>query len=202
MMDCRYIAAIAGSAGSLKPLKEFFDHTPHDNVAYVIVQHLPMGFRSQLQAILKRHSSLETAVIEEGMPVTKDKIFILPASQYAGISSGSFYLTARPPSPNRSIDMFLTSLAAQETHKPIAIILSGANDDGALGMTSIKRTGGFTMAQDPQTCEYPVMPEKAIARGSIDLVLPCREMPKAIARYVLRNTGVSREGPNLKNEVN
>jgi hypothetical protein len=110
MTDCRYITAIAGSASSLRPLKEFFDHTPHDNVAYVIVQHLPIGFRSQLQAILRLHSSLETTLIEDGMPVTKDKIFILPPSHYAGI-----------------------------------------------------RAGFFTMAQDPETCEYPVMPKMANA---------------------------------------
>ena len=53
----------------------------------------------------------------------------------------------------------------------IAILLSGANDDGAAGMLTIKESGGLTIAQDPTTAEYPVMPQAAIDRGTVDEIL-------------------------------
>lgn len=185
--NCHYIVAIGGSAGSLSPIKEFFDHTPHDNAAYVIVQHYPRGYQSQLQRILKKHSSLEVTVITEGMPVSSDKVYLLPAGYYAGIRGKQFHLIDRMGTINKSIDTFLTSLAAQQFYRPIAVILSGASNDGTQGIVSVKNAGGLTIAQKPRTCQFPVMPESAIATGSIDRVMHCKDMPDAIVEYITRN---------------
>jgi len=45
----------------------------------------------------------------------------------------------------------------------IGIILTGANQDGALGVTTIKKMGGTTIAQDPVDAQFPIKPETAIA---------------------------------------
>jgi hypothetical protein len=45
----RYIVAIDGSAGFLKPLLTFFDHTPNDQVSYVILRHIGKDVRSDLE---------------------------------------------------------------------------------------------------------------------------------------------------------
>jgi len=37
---------------------------------------------------------------------------------------------------------------------------------------AIKEAGGLTMAQLPETAEFPFMPRAAIATGCVDFILP------------------------------
>ena len=46
-----------------------------------------------------------------------------------------------------------------------AIVLSGADGDGAIGIKRIKERGGLTIAQDPDEAEHASMPRAAIATG-------------------------------------
>ena len=78
-MSERYIAAIGGSAGALEPLKSFFDHTPNDNVSYVILRHLPPSYQSLLKDILSKHSLLEIIEVVDEMRLEKKQG--LPASR-------------------------------------------------------------------------------------------------------------------------
>ncbi len=69
----------------------------------------------------------------------------------------------------------------------IAILLSGANDDGAAGMLTIKESGGLTIVQDPATAEYPVMPQAAIDSGAVDEVLSVEEIGRQLVELGRRN---------------
>lgn len=61
---------------------------------------------------------------------------------------------------------------------------SGRCSDGASGIAAIKAGGGQTLAQDPQEAEYPGMPRAAIATGTVDRVLPLRDIGPAIIHAV------------------
>src|SRR5262249_48509420 len=54
--------------------------------------------------------------------------------------------------------------------------------DGSLGFQAIKAEGGITFAQDERSARFDSMPRSAIADGSVDYVLP----PREIARQLLR----------------
>ena len=71
-----------------------------------------------------------------------------------------------------AVDLFFRTLA--DTHGPhaAAIVLSGADGDGAIGIKRIKERGGLTIAQDPDEAEHREMPSTAIATGMVDWVLP------------------------------
>jgi hypothetical protein len=60
-----------------------------------------------------------------------------------------------------------------DSHGPhaAAIILSGADGDGAIGIKRIKERGGVTIAQDLEEAEHHGMPQSAIATGMVDWVL-------------------------------
>jgi chemotaxis response regulator CheB len=51
-------------------------------------------------------------------------------------------------------DAFLNSLAADRRHKAIAVVLSGGDGDGSLGLTAIKVAGGVTFAQCEDTAKF------------------------------------------------
>ena len=78
-----------------------------------------------------------------------------------------------------AVDLFFRTLA--DTHGPhaAAIVLSGADGDGAIGIKRIKERGGLTIAQDPDEAEHAGMPRAAIDTGMVDWVLPVAEMPRA-----------------------
>ena len=58
----------------------------------------------------------------------------------------------------------------------IGIILSGSNNDGSKGIEIIKKYGGLTIAENPKTSEYSLMPKFAIETGYIDKILTKEEI--------------------------
>ena len=82
-----------------------------------------------------------------------------------------------------AVDLFFRTLA--DTHGPhaAAIVLSGADGDGAIGIKRIKERGGLTIAQDPDEAEHASMPRSAIATGMVDWVLRVAQMPERLLEY-------------------
>ncbi len=175
------IIAIGFSAGGLSPLKTFFDNTPLDDAAYVILSHILPGFQSELSTILNRHSELTIEVASNDEILKSNGVYVLPEDSYLEIDSNRLHLYPRLNKyPNKAIDIFLTSLAKNKTSKHFAVILSGAGRDGTEGIKTIKNSGGIVFAQEPKTCIYASMPESAISSGNVDFVLPVEDMPAQI----------------------
>ncbi|MES2648842.1 MAG: chemotaxis protein CheB [Bacteroidota bacterium] len=186
-MEKKYIVALGSSAGGLKPMLTFFDNTPNDHATYIILRHLQVNARSLLGYILKRHSKLSIVEVENGMLIEENKIYTQPPGSYITIRNGYLYLhpsTKYSMYPNKSIDIFLKSLAETTTSESIVIILSGRGSDGAKGVGLIKEKGGLILVQKPQSCEYPSMPESSIKTGAVDLELLPDEMPGAILKQI------------------
>jgi two-component system chemotaxis response regulator CheB len=57
------------------------------------------------------------------------------------------------------------------------LLLSGGNADGSDGLAYVQDKGGLTLVQDPETAEVPYMPQQAILRMSVDLVVSTEELP-------------------------
>ena len=86
---------------------------------------------------------------------------------------------------HRPIDRFLESLAQDQGHRAIGVILSGAATDGTVGLNAIKAEGGITFAQN-ETAKFESMPRSAVAAGSVDYVLSPEEIAHEIPR-IIRN---------------
>jgi two-component system CheB/CheR fusion protein len=59
------------------------------------------------------------------------------------------------------------------------VILSGTDGDGSTGAQHIKAAGGVTFAQD-QSAQFDGMPKAAIDRGTVDFILPPREIAQKL----------------------
>ena len=81
------------------------------------------------------------------------------------------------------IDYFFRSLAEDQKHRAIGIILSGTGTDGTLGLQAIKGESGMTMAQAVESAKYGGMPRSAIAAGAIDVIRSVTEMPEQLIAY-------------------
>ena len=80
----------------------------------------------------------------------------------------------------------------------IAVILSGANADGAKGMRAVKEAGGLTIAQDPASAESPVMPQAAIDAGAVDEVLGAEKIGRLLVETRREGKAVTRHTHDME----
>lgn len=182
-----YVVGIGASAGGLEALESFFKHMPADaGMAFVIIQHLSPDFKSLMDEILSRHTSLAIHRVEDGMAVESNAIYLLPPKKEMIISGGRLLLTDKDRATGLSlpIDTFFRSLAQDFGERAIGIILSGTGSDGSRGIRSIHDAGGLVVAQSEQTAKFDGMPRSATETGIVDLVLPPSEMPQALLDYI------------------
>ncbi len=112
-------------------------------------------------------------------------MYVIPPGKHLTVVDDHLRLTPLESERGRrvAVDLFFRSLA--DTHGPhaAAIVLSGADGDGALGIKRIKERGGLTIAQEPDEAEHDSMPRAAAATGMVDWVLRVAEMPARIIQY-------------------
>lgn len=184
-----YVIAIGASAGGMEAIHLLFDYTPEDGVAYVIIQHLSPDHQSFMAELLAKHSKLKIMIAEENMSVEANCVYLMPKGKNMTIKNLTLHLTdIQSRQPNTAIDIFFDSLAEDVGDKSIAIILSGTGSDGTKGITAIKKSGGFVIAQDPESAKFNGMPNSAIETGNVDIVRPPELIPEEIIAHL--NQGV------------
>ena len=195
------MVGLGGSAGSIGALQEFFKAMPADSgMVFVVILHLSPEHESSMPALLQRHTSMRVVQAEDGTKAETNCVYVIPPGKHLTSLDGHLRLTDLEPERGKrvAVDLFFRSLA--DTHGPhaAAIVLSGADGDGALGIKRIKERGGLTIAQDPDEAEHPAMPQSAIATGMVDWVLQVAEMPARLLDYTYRETRLRvppEEGP-------
>ncbi len=183
-----HIVAIGASAGGLDELISFFENTPLDGVAYVVVQHLSADYESRLAEVLSRHSRLAMVTAENGLVVQTNIVYIIPGDKFMSIQGGKLFLSekANERTPHLTINTFFNSMATDCGQKAIGIILSGLGSDGTEGIKAIKKEGGMVIARNPETAQFGSMPYNAVATGMVDFVVEPEAMPRVIEDYVKR----------------
>src|SRR5688500_11495011 len=184
-----YVVGIGASAGGLDPLVRFFDNLPKETgMAFVIVQHLSPDFRSLMDELLARHTELPIHLVEDGMVVEADHVYLIPPKKEMIISGGRLLLSDRDrhqefPLP---IDIFFRSLAQDCGARAVAIVLSGGGSDGSRGICDVHEAGGMVIVQDLETAQFDGMPRAAIDTAVAAFILPPEEMPRVLVDEVAR----------------
>src|SRR5215510_7325387 len=182
------IVALAASAGGLKALSHVLAALPADfPAAVVVVQHLDPRHRSLMADILSRRTALDVKQAEEGDQITAGTVYIAPPNKHLLVNPGGSLSLAQTELVHfvrPSADLLFESVAASFKHRAIAVVLTGTGSDGTMGVQAIKKMGGTVIAQDEATSDFFGMPSSAIATGSVDFVLPLKEIPSALATLV------------------
>src|ERR671919_1716963 len=177
----RYVVGIGASAGGLDPLVRFFDNLPKDTgMAFVIVQHLSPDFKSMMDELLARRTALPIRLVEDGMPVEADHVYLIPPKKEMIISGGRLLLSERDRQQELTlpIDVFFRSLAQDRGPGAIAIVLSGGGSDGSRGIRHVREAGGLVIAQDLESAQFDGMPKAAIDTGIVDQTARPEDMPR------------------------
>ena len=172
----RYEAIVIGtSAGGLFALSAILEKLPANySVPVLIVQHRAKDQKDLLEELLQSKCKIKIKQADEKEQIQPGIVYIAPPDyhllverdQTLSLSSDKPVRYSRP-----SIDVLFDSAADAFQDKLLAIILTGANNDGTAGIEKVKKHGGTTIAQNPADAQFPSMPRASIATGKIDEIL-------------------------------
>src|SRR6187431_120041 len=191
-----YVVGMGASAGGLDALERFFDHVPKSTgLAFVIVQHLSPDFKSLMDELLARHTALPIHLVEDGMEVEADHVYLIPPKKEMIVSGGRLLLSERDPQQELTlpIDVFFRSLAQDCGPRAVAIVLSGGGSDGSRGIRDVHDAGGLVIVQSAETAQFDGMPRAALETGVSDRVLAPEAMPAALVEHAGRRPPVPPE---------
>lgn len=177
------VCAIGASAGGVGALQTLFRLLPDDlGLAYVVVVHLSPDHPSAMHEIIGGCTKMPVHQVNDGPTLKENCVYVIAPDSELVIEGDN--VKARPFTDPRSrrapIDMFFRSIASSRGDG-IAVVLTGAGSDGALGVRAIKEAGGIVMVQEPAEAGFPSMPQNAIATGVADVVAPLARLAERIA---------------------
>jgi two-component system chemotaxis response regulator CheB len=183
---------VGASAGGVEALRQFASGLPGDLAAcVVIVLHVSPTGTSVLPGILDRAGPLPAAHAADRDPLVPGRIYVAPPDLHLLIADGALRLQHGPRENGHrpAVDALFRSAADVCGERVVGIILSGALDDGTLGLAAVKAAGGVTVAQDPADALYPSMPRNAIQRAGADHVVAASDLSELVVRLVGQRNG-------------
>lgn len=181
MTEPHKVVVVGGSWGSLGPVHSLLLglRPVADHLTVVVVIHRgTAGGEGVLEQILVRGTGWPVAQVEDKTALTAGRVHVAPADYHLLVEPGQLTLSTEAPVNHSRPSLDVTFTSAAEAYGPavVAVVLSGANADGAAGAADIAHAGGTVLVQDPATAESPRMPKAAIAAGVAHLVAPVEEL--------------------------
>jgi two-component system chemotaxis response regulator CheB len=171
---------IGGSAGAVEALSLLLPTVPRDaRIPVIVVVHLPPNRPSLLTEVFAPRCPARVAEPEDKEPVRAGTIWFAPSNYHLLIEPDrtfSFSVDEPIRFSRPSIDVLFESAADAFGGKLCGIVLTGANDDGALGALAIRNAGGTVVVQDPDTATAAQMPRAAIAHATPQMVASLPEI--------------------------
>lgn len=177
------LIVIGASLGGLAALRGVLQGLPPAlRAALVIVQHRG-AWESGLCSLLAAAAPMPLAEPDDKERVCGGRAYLAPADYHLLVDGGAFALSTegRVGHARPSIDVLFDSAARAYQRRLLAIVLTGASADGALGARRVKERGGLLVVQDPDEAECRVMPQAAVAAVRPDAVLPLGSIAALIA---------------------
>ncbi len=185
------IVTIGISTGGPFSLQKVVPSLPEDfPIPVAIVQHMPPHFTRSLAERLDSISRLEVCEAEDGMELTRGKVFIAPGGLHMKFRrSGSSVRFSISKEPNDtlhrpSVDVMFSSAFDMFGGRVLAAVMTGMGHDGLEGAKLIKNAGGKIIAQDEASCVVYGMPKSIVDADLADAVVPLEEIASAITSAV------------------
>jgi len=183
MLNTNYkIIVMGGSAGSFSVVSNILANiNPNFKIPILLCLHRLKHVRSGLVEGLSLKSVIKVLEPNDKQKLQNNTVYLAPANYHLFLELDGSIALSTEPSFNHSrpsIDYTLSSAAYVYRDKVLGILLTGANKDGAKGIKEIADKKGFTIIQDPYTCDIDIMPKSALQLFKPDLILSPQEIIK------------------------
>ncbi|MNJ97989.1 Chemotaxis response regulator protein-glutamate methylesterase [compost metagenome] len=188
--NCK-VLIIGGSAGSLEVLMKLLPNLRGTlSFAIVFVLHRKNTKDATLEELIAIKTNISVKEVEDKTSFLPGYIYIAPPDYHLLFEKNNVLSLDTSEKVNYSrpsIDVSFESVAEVYGSSLIAILLSGANADGTNGLLAVKKAGGTTIVQNPDTAQMPFMPQNAITYVNPDYILDVDEMLHFIASINSKN---------------
>ena len=183
---------VGASYGGMEAIRNLLVKLPASfELPIIIVLHIGTNtitsYLSQLQ--LKTNRKVKEAGEKE--PIRKKTVYFAPPNYHLQIESDFTFSLSTDPKINfsrPSIEVLFETAAWTYKDKLIGVLLTGSNNDGAAGLQTIKKYGGITLVENPETALVKTMPCSAIELFKPDFVLDIEEMAEKVAELCKMNS--------------
>lgn len=182
------VIVVGASTGGTEAIRIFLEKMPPDAPGIVIVQHMPEHFTKSFAQRLDTLCRMSVKEAQDNDTVMTGRALIAPgnyhtllkrsgARYYVEIKDGPLVSRHRP-----SVDVLFRSAARYAGGNAVGVIMTGMGDDGAKGMLEMQQAGGYTIAQDEESCVVYGMPHEAVKLGAVTKVHPLDDIALAVLR--------------------
>jgi two-component system chemotaxis response regulator CheB len=181
------LIVIGASTGGPRVVNDVLAALPGDlPAAVLVVQHIAQGFSAGMAEWLANASRLPVLLAHEGQAIRVGEVLIAPDARDLLITrERTVHLSENPLLIQRpSIDISMQAAAEVFGPRAIGVLLTGMGRDGAYGMLTIKRSNGYTIAQDEATSTIFGMPRAAIQLGAAREVLPAARIAARLVELI------------------
>lgn len=169
---------IASSTGGPRSLENVIPLLPKSiGCPGIVVQHMPPGFTKSLADRLNRSSALTVVEAKDGDRLEKDTIYIAPGNYHLGLERFGREIRLYLDSSERingvrpAADFTFKSAEGLYGSNIVSVVLTGMGKDGAEGVHIIKKKGGSTVVESPESCVVYGMPKAVVENGDADFIL-------------------------------
>ncbi|WP_312318928.1 chemotaxis protein CheB [Stenotrophomonas sp.] len=174
-MDFKLLV-VGASAGGVSALQTLLAALPEDfPLPVLVVLHLPRDRPSRIVDLLDVRCPLPVREADDKQPLLPGTVTFAPPDYHLlvedantlALSVDAPVLYSRP-----AIDPLFESAAEVFAGGVLAILLTGASNDGSAGVAAVRQAGGHAWIQCPDDAFSPIMPASALAHAGADAVLP------------------------------
>ncbi|TSD77071.1 chemotaxis protein CheB [Pseudomonas sp. KBS0710] len=176
---------VGASAGGVEALLSIFGGLPDTfGLPIIAVLHLPDERRSQLAEVFARRLSIPVHEARDKEMIAPGTLYFAGPGYHLSVENDRSLSMSQEDRVHHSrpaIDYLFASAADAYGKGLLAILLTGANQDGARGLAHVKQSGGTTVVQDPSEARIAVMPLAALALHTPDHILTLSQIGSLLA---------------------
>lgn len=178
------VVVVGGSAGGIQALCSILRGIPGNFPAPILaVIHISQE-ATTLAPVLQRCTALKVATSAGAARIRAGHVYLPSANRHLIVKSGCA-LAVMGPRENRhrpAVDTLFRSAARAYRRSVVAVVLSGALDDGSAGALAVKSRGGTVIVQEPEDAEVPDMPANVLRQVKTDYCVKLKQIAPLLKR--------------------
>lgn len=183
---------VGASYGGIEAIRNLLVKLPENfELPIIIVLHIGNNKINNYLLQLNHQTNRKVKEAEEKEPIRHKTVYFAPPNYHLQIEPDFTFSLSTDHKINfsrPSIDVLFETAAWTYKDKLVGVLLTGSNNDGAHGLLTIKKYGGITIVQNPETAYVKTMPSSAIELFEPDFVLDIEEIAKKVAELFQMNS--------------
>lgn len=191
------LIAIGASMGGVEAVEKILKKMPLGLPGIVITQHMPAKFTQKYAQRLNKQCEITVNEAVDGQEIIKSNAYIAPGNFQMSVENkkGRYFIKIKKGDKVSghcpSVDYLFDSVAKEVKDNSIGVILTGMGSDGAKGLLNIKKSGGYTIGQNKESCVVYGMPMVAKKIGAVQREASLEFIPNIIInRLILMNKNI------------